>query len=76
MSWQATTWALREAPVGGDTTARLLLVALADRAHPDGSAAWPSVRTLTKELQISERTIRRKLAEMEKAGVIRRGNQG
>nr|WP_273386252.1 helix-turn-helix domain-containing protein [Bifidobacterium indicum] len=76
MSWQATTWALREAPVGGDTTARLLLVALADRAHPDGSAAWPSVRTLTKELQISERTIRRKLAELEKAGVIRRGNQG
>lgn len=75
MSWQATNWALREAPVGGDTTARLILVALADRARPDGSAAWPSVRTLTRELHVSERTIRRKLSLMESGGVIRRGDQ-
>ncbi|WP_295909702.1 helix-turn-helix domain-containing protein [uncultured Bifidobacterium sp.] len=75
MSWQATNWALREAPVGGDTTARLILVALADRAHPDGSASWPSVRTLMRELHVSERTIRRKLSLLESGGLIRRGNQ-
>lgn len=75
MSWQATNWALREAPVGGDTTARLLLVALADRAHPDGSASWPSVKTLMRELHVSERTVRRKLSLLESGGLIRRGNQ-
>lgn len=75
MSWQATNWALREAPVGGDTTARLILVALADRAHPDGSASWPSVKTLMRELHVSERTIRRKLSLLESGGLIRRGNQ-
>jgi DNA-binding transcriptional regulator YhcF (GntR family) len=75
MSWQASSWALRQAPVGSDTTARLLLMALADRAHPDGTATWPSVATLMKELQVSESTIRRKLAWLENNGVIERGDQ-
>lgn len=75
MSWQASSWALREAPVGSDTTARLLLMALADRAHPDGTATWPSVSTLAQELQVTERTVYRKLQKLEALGVIRRGNQ-
>ena len=35
MSWQCTSWALREAPAP-TATARLVLIALADRCQPDG----------------------------------------
>lgn len=75
MSWQATSWALRKAPVGGNTTARLILVSLADRAGVDGRNTWPSVRTLTDELHISDSTVRRQLAWLEGRGIISRGDQ-
>lgn len=75
MSWQATSWALRKAPVGGNTTARLILVSLADRAGVDGRNTWPSVRTLTDELHISDSTVRRQLTWLEERGIISRGNQ-
>ena len=39
MSWQCTSWALREAPAP-TATARLVLIALADRCQPDGRSAW------------------------------------
>ena len=38
MSWQCTSWALREAPAP-TATARLVLIALADRCQPDGRSA-------------------------------------
>ena len=44
MSWQCTSWALREAPAP-TATARLVLIALADRCQPDGRSAWPTVDT-------------------------------
>ncbi|WP_276829202.1 helix-turn-helix domain-containing protein [Bifidobacterium coryneforme] len=75
MSWQATSWALREAPVGNNTTARLILVSLADRAGVDGRNTWPSVRTLMGELHISDSTVRRQLAWLEDQGIISRGDQ-
>lgn len=75
MSWQATSWALRKAPVGGNTTARLILVSLADRAGVDGRNTWPSVRTLVEELHISDSTVRRQLAWLESRGIISRGDQ-
>ena len=75
MSWQATSWALRNAPVGGNTTARLILVSLADRAGVDGRNTWPSVRTLVDELHISDSTVRRQLAWLEERGIISRGDQ-
>ncbi|KJY53023.1 hypothetical protein JF68_03550 [Bifidobacterium coryneforme] len=75
MSWQATSWALREAPVGSNTTARLILVSLADRAGVDGRNIWPSVRTLMGELHISDSTVRRQLAWLEDQGIISRGDQ-
>ena len=70
MSWQATSWALREAPVGNNTT-----VSLADRAGVDGRNTWPSVRTLMGELHISDSTVRRQLAWLEDQGIISRGDQ-
>lgn len=75
MSWQATSWALREAPVGSDCVARLILVSLGDYARPDGTGAFPSVATLMSLCGKSEITVRRKLAWMERIGVIRRGDQ-
>ena len=53
MSWQCTSWALREAPAP-TATARLVLIALADRCQPDGRSAWPTVDTLMAEVCFSK----------------------
>lgn len=74
MSWEATSWALREAPAP-TPTARLVLIALADRCGRDGRSAWPSIETLALEAHTSESTVWRTLSAMEKAGVIARGDQ-
>lgn len=55
--------------------ARLVLIALADSAGVDGSAAWPSASTLAEGLVVSVRTVRRRLEELESRGLIRRGDQ-
>ncbi|MEE8667245.1 MAG: helix-turn-helix domain-containing protein [Bifidobacterium mongoliense] len=75
MSYQASSWALREAPVGGDSTSRTILMALAEYADPRGCGAWPSVDTLSVLSRKSRRTVLRKLATLERSGVIRRGDQ-
>ena len=74
MSWQCTSWALREAPCP-TATSRLVLIALADRCQPDGRSAWPTIDTLMLEAHYSEASVRRALRDLEKAGAIRRGNQ-
>ena len=74
MSWQCTSWALREAQCPS-ASARLILIALADRCQPDGRSAWPTIETLMAEAHCSESTVRRSLSDLEESGVIRRGNQ-
>lgn len=74
MSWQCTSWALREAPAP-TATARLVLIALADRCQPDGRSAWPTVETLMAEAHTSESSVKRALKALEETGCIRRGNQ-
>lgn len=74
MSWQCTSWALREAPAP-TSTARLVLIALADRCQPDGRSAWPTVDTLAREAHTSVPSVRRALKALEECGAIRRGNQ-
>ena len=74
MSWQCTSWALREAPAP-TATARLVLIALADRCQPDGRSAWPTVDTLMAEARTSESSVKRALKALEETGCIRRGNQ-
>ena len=74
MSWQCTSWALREAPAP-TATARLVLIALADRCQPDGRSAWPTVETLSLEVHCSESSVRRALKTLEQCGTIRRGDQ-
>ncbi|KFI50173.1 helix-turn-helix domain-containing protein, partial [Bifidobacterium biavatii] len=74
MSWQCTSWALREAPAP-TSTARLVLIALADRCQPDGRSAWPTVDTLAAEAHTSPSSVKRALKALEECGAIRRGNQ-
>jgi len=74
MSVQAMTWAL-EQKVVSDATARHVLLCLANYADKGGKAAFPSVKSLSDDTGLSERTVRYKLDLLEEAGVIVKGNQ-
>ncbi len=67
-------WALTEAPVES-AQEHIILIALADRAHSDGTAAWPSQAEIAQRARCSTRTVRRYLKALEERGVIRRGDQ-
>lgn len=74
MSIEATAWALRVEGVP-DPAARVVLIGLANHAGADGTAAWPSVATLAAYAVCSERTVQRKLRDLEALGLLRRGDQ-
>lgn len=69
MSWQCTSWALREAPAP-TANARLVLIALADRCGPDGRRAWPTITTLSQEAHCSKASTKRALKALEESGCI------
>ena len=77
MSVEAISWALNLAPVPSDrggqpsSACKFVLVGLANHAGPDGSGAFPSVRTLIRYTGLSERTVRACLGRLESAGLIR-----
>lgn len=75
MSWQATNWAMRETSTHGDARAKLVLMCLADYARPDGTGAYPTVKSIVAMTEIPERTVRRKLALLRDMGLIRMGDQ-
>ena len=60
--------------LGGDSTAKLLLICLADYANAEGMA-WPTVATMTEEVEKSERTIQTALRKLERMKLIRKGDQ-
>jgi len=70
MSIKAVTWVFdnSEARLGN----RLVLLALADYAHDDGSNAFPSVVSIAEKTRMSERQVRRALHELEASGEIER----
>lgn len=74
MSLAATTWALHDAPT---TSAQELVIlwAMADVAHSDGTASFQKQATLAKFGRCDERTVRRHLKTLEERGLIRRGDQ-
>lgn len=74
MSVEAIAWVLNHAPVESPVS-KLVLVALANHAHPDGSASFPSVSTICRYTCLSERSVRQHLDSLEKLGVIRRCDQ-
>ena len=77
MSVEAISWALNLAPVPSDSrgnpdgSCAAVLVGLANHAAPDGTGAFPSVKTLMRYTRKCERTVRTALDRLEAAGIIR-----
>lgn len=70
MSVVPLSWVLKKSPVD-EPSDRLVLIALADCAHDDGTNAFPSVETLATMARVSERTVQRALNRLVKGGAIR-----
>jgi DNA-binding transcriptional ArsR family regulator len=49
---------------------KLVLLCLAEHSNPDGKMSFPSVKRIVQETGLAERTVRRELSEMRKAGLI------
>lgn len=73
MSVEAITWALR-VPIGGN--AKVVLLGLANHAHPDGSQAFPAVETLAVYACCDPRSVQRNLRKLETEGWIARAGEG
>lgn len=77
MSVEAISWAFNLAPVPRDRNGnrnpacKAVLIGLANHAGPDGKDAFPSVRTLVRYTDLSERTVRTALDRLEAEGTIR-----
>lgn len=76
MSVEALAWALNLAPVphgsGGrpNPACKAVLIGLANHAGPDGTAAFPSIRTLMRYTGLSRRAVQNALDRLEAGGVI------
>lgn len=70
------SWALSlPTQVLKDASARHVLLCLANYAGSNGAGAFPSATTLAQDTGLSERTVRYKLDDLEKSGLIKQGNQ-
>ncbi|NWB92308.1 helix-turn-helix domain-containing protein [Pseudomonas agarici] len=58
-----------------DSSARHVLLCLANYAGSNGAGAFPSASTLAQDTGLSERTVRYKLDDLETSGLIQKGNQ-
>lgn len=70
MSWQATSWA-KETRGHRSFGQKLLLMILADYAHPDNWHAWPTQEMLAEHCEMSRRQVIRILKELENKGFIK-----
>ena len=70
MSFAHMAWAMQSKI--GDPLAKLLLVALADRADKETGQCWPSLARLSEDTEISLATISRKLNYLEDHNFISR----
>lgn len=70
------SWALQIAKAElSDSSARHVLLCLANYASADGRGTFPSAGRLSEDTGLSERTVRYKLELLREAGWIARGNQ-
>ena len=74
MSVQAITWAWLQPT--GSPAAKLVLVALADRADKDDHDCYPGQARLSRETELGERSVRRGLKQLADAGLITIGKRG
>jgi hypothetical protein len=66
MSIAVMNWVWTQSPTSGNE--RLVLLALADAcSRDDGSGCWPSAITIGRKAGISDRTVRRVIARLERA---------
>lgn len=59
----------------GDATTKLVLLAYANHAAKDGTAAWPSKASVADYAERDPKTVQRSLRKLEAAGWLRRGDQ-
>ena len=53
------------------TTAKMVLLVIADHANDEGTEAWPSQATIAKKASISVRTVQRAVNSLVRAGYLR-----
>lgn len=58
--------------VEGPSSLKFTLVAIAERADKDTHDCWPSQATIASDINVSERTVRTAMAELERRGLITR----
>ena len=78
MSWRASAWAKKQIKYLGGGYEKLLLMILADYAHPETDQAWPSQRELAGVCGVSARHVTRCIEALEERGLItqiQKGNQ-
>jgi hypothetical protein len=68
MSWHAVA-TVTDVHLGGDPSAKAVLLALAYHANREGKA-WPSVATLAKETELGSATVRRAIRRLTDSGHI------
>ena len=51
-------------------SALLMMLAIADYAHDDGTNAWPSLATLARKTRMSRRNAIRTIKKLERAGEL------
>ena len=68
MSIHALAWALSTET--GSPTRKAVLLALADRYNEDEKAAWPSIGWIARVTELSPRTVKRAVQELEEAGLL------
>ncbi|MGH3433096.1 MAG: helix-turn-helix domain-containing protein [Thermocrispum sp.] len=69
MSIKVMNWVWEHSQAAG--TELLMLLAIADHADDDGRNAWPSRARLAAKTRLDERTVRRVIKRLEKAGLLR-----
>jgi hypothetical protein len=70
MSIHCTSWVLKNS--SSTLGARLVLIALASYAGEDGTGAWPSVKTIAHDANLSRKATQAALRRLEADGLIRK----
>ena len=67
-------WAIKAAPVA-DVEEWAVLVAMAEAADQDGCNSFLSANTIAARTRLARRTVQRRMDDLEKRGLIRKGDQ-
>jgi 5-methylcytosine-specific restriction endonuclease McrA len=68
MSIQAMSWVLTESKA--TLASRLVILAIANHADPQGVSSWPSIPLLSRETRITSRQVQRCIAQLEQSGEL------